>query len=57
MGTLWQNVYRLAVLNDKNIPSWKKFDIILEAVGLDVPIGHLFVFYIGFEKQTAKTLV
>lgn len=43
----------------KKCPKLEKFYMLLEAVDLDVPIGHLFVADIdfNFEKTTAKIIV
>ena len=43
----------------KKCPKLEKFNMRLETVNFDAPIGHLFVADIdfNFEKATAKTLV
>ena len=35
------------------LPSWLKFNLLLETVSLDDPIGHLFVVDIEFDEQNA----
>ena len=34
-------------------PSWFKFNMLLESVGIDDPIGHLFVVDIEFDEKNA----
>ena len=45
------------IKQQKHVPSWKKFNMRLETVYLEVPIGHSLVVDIDFEKVTAKTLM
>ena len=35
------------------LPSWLKFNLLLETASLDDPIGHLFVVDIEFDEQNA----
>ena len=36
-----------------NSPSWLTFNLLLEKVSLDDPIGHLFVIDIEFDQKNA----
>ena len=42
-----------------NSPSWLTFNLLLEIVSFDDPIGHLFVVNIEFDKKntTKKTIL
>ena len=41
-------------IKQNNSPSWLEFNLLLEKVSLDDPIGHLFVVDIEFDKKKCK---
>ena len=46
-------------IKEYNSPSWLTFNLLLEKVSLDDPIGHLFVVNIEFDQKNAtkKTIL
>ena len=40
-------------IKENNPPTWLKFNLLLETVDLDDPIGHLFVADIFFDEKNA----
>ena len=40
-------------ITEYNSPSWLTFNLLLEKVSLDDPIGHLFVIDIEFDQKNA----
>ena len=40
-------------IKEYNLPSWLTFNLLLEKVSLDDPIGHLFVVNIEFDQKNA----
>ena len=41
-------------IKEHSSPSWLKFNMLLETVSLEDPIGHLFVVDIEFDKKTQQ---
>ena len=42
-------------IKKEEVPSWRKFDLLLEKVGLNNKIGHLFVVDINFDHRNATS--
>ena len=40
-------------IKEYNLPSWSTFNLLLEKVSLDDPVGHLFVIDIEFDQKKA----
>ena len=42
-------------IKKEKTPSWRKFNLLLETVDFDDPVGHLFVADIHFDPKRAST--